>query len=390
VTLDAPEAGSTLATYLLKNQDDPLSPNAGPIDITLWLAFCGSNPETTVAECLASNGRPVTGGAVASLSPNSKALRAAPSPNIVDANWVAVTATNTYGIEHASLQEFIDASNPTNDEIKLKQILHGPNDDIVALKSQLADAPAFYVTFDELAHTDIFGLGAAVTNTPEVVTQAACWLTDPTSSSCNESKVLKASVDNTKTMTPTTGQVQIDQIPTKGIVGQPLVLHLTANNVRSFEISQSGDESSVTDKIDAQAPNRDGSSLQILPRRIGKTKITILTIFTDGRFEIDNGGSIDVGVDPASIVSLHAMRRGHEVLMTEPDTHYQLSPEIVLQGLAQPVGVRNSASYAVTSPTLDPAVTVDRSGRLTAIHAGTATIEVEFEGHTDKVTIVVQ
>jgi pimeloyl-ACP methyl ester carboxylesterase len=390
VTLDTPEAGSTLPTYLLKNQDDPLSPNAGPVDITLWLAFCGSNPETTVGECLASHGKPVTGGAIASLVPSSKAIRGAPSPNIPNAHWVAVTATNTNGIEHASLQEFIDASNPTDNEITLKEILHGPNDDVVALRSQLSVAPAAHVMFTELAHTDIFGLGAAVTNTPEVVTQAACWLTDPTSSSCGQSQVLKASIANNKPMTPTTGQVEIEQVPTTGIVGQPLVLHLKANNAQSFEISQSGEESSVTDKIDAQPPNWDGSSLQILPRRIGKTKITILTIFMDGRFEIDNGGWADFGVDPASIASLHAVRRGHEVLMTEAGTHYQLSPEIVLQDLSEPVSVRSSSSYSVVSPAADPAVTVDNSGKLTAIHSGSTTIEVEFEGHTDNVTVVVQ
>jgi pimeloyl-ACP methyl ester carboxylesterase len=389
ITLDTPETGSALAPFLIKNQSDTLSPNATVKEIALWRGFCGA-ANTTVAVCLASHQDSITGGAVESLTPNGKDLKGLASPNIPGAIWLPISATNTSGIERSSLQEFIGATNSIDRKEKLTRIIGGPNDDIVSLDSQLAGGPVNYVTFSELAHTDIFGVGAAVTNTSAVVTQAACWLNDPTSPSCNGATVRKASIDNTKEPTPTTGQVQIDQIPTTGIVGQPLILHLRARNVQAFDIEQSGEENSVRDEIDAQSAKWDGSSLEILPRRIGKTKITILTTFKDGKFEIDNGGSIDIGVDPASIASLHAVRRGHEVLMTEVNTHYQLEPEIMLQGLPQPVSVRTSASYAVTSPPEGPAVTVDSSGRITSMHSGTATIEVAYEGHRDSVTVVVQ
>jgi hypothetical protein len=98
ITINTPESGSELATFLVTNQNAAFSPNASMLAKALVSASCGG--ATTLGACLANAGQnlappgqPITAGAVYSLEPTSPNLAALPSPNIANAVWNASAST---------------------------------------------------------------------------------------------------------------------------------------------------------------------------------------------------------------------------------------------------------------------------------------------------------
>ena len=74
-----------------------------------------------------------------------------------------------------------------------------------------------------------------------------------------------------------------------------------------------------------------------------------------------------------------------------PRSTYQLHPEIKVRGLSDSVDtVRELTTYRLSSSESNPAATVDPYGKITGVHSGKATIIVQFEGHTDKLDVLVQ
>jgi pimeloyl-ACP methyl ester carboxylesterase len=394
VTLDTPEDGSALATYLLQHESSTVS-TAAPNYIRLaWILFCGtSDPTVTVEQCFAYNNMSVTGGAVASLVPNNKTLNATPSPNIPDATWRALTATDTSGILYTTLTTLIEAINPPGTAPTLSDILRGPNDDIVALASQLTGPPSVFVTLEGLAHTTINGHGSAVTNSSAAAAVASCWLRDPTSPACSSvSEPTLVSGEYTQEANPTTGRLIIDPVLSEGLIGQPLALHVQADGVKSLEISQLGPnmaDTDVVDVFDSPRLSEPGATINVVPRVLGKVRFSVLALFSDGTSELANE-TVNVSVEPSSITHLRADSQFTQVVMLDSQSTYFLAPQVTIRGLAKPVTVRSLATYRLVSPAVDPPVIVDLEGKLTSVHPGTAIIEVIFEGHSDRVNVVVK
>ncbi|HEY0786373.1 MAG TPA: IPT/TIG domain-containing protein [Acidobacteriaceae bacterium] len=170
VTIDTPESGSALASWLLNNAGDV---NQAPIYTApgiLWSYECGLSSTTTLQQCfgqglqlpLTGPGAPLAGGAVDSLRPDSPSILNAPPANIPNVNWRAISAyfSDTVipmPLLRGLLQEFIDAVLYTQPSIpSLSDILSDlPNDVIVTTDSQNAGKPIAGTPFPNLAHTGL-------------------------------------------------------------------------------------------------------------------------------------------------------------------------------------------------------------------------------------------
>jgi triacylglycerol esterase/lipase EstA (alpha/beta hydrolase family) len=395
VTLDTPEAGSAMASYLWAHQGDKRAATilSDPTAYAFWQAVCATASATTVAQCLAHYGDPVSGGAVQSLEPDSASLNGAPAPNIKDATWRAVTATTTSGVVYNAVTLLIRSIYSSEGMApSIYEILGGPNDDIVSLASQLSGNPPAYVTDPGLAHTGLlgYGLDTGVNNSPVAAGQTACWLKDPmTSPTCSAKGATIVASDDSGGLWPAPGRLALE-MPSAAILGKPLTLRIKDNDVRSFEIQQIGQDGvSAHDTVKATASSGGGADLTVIPRVLGKVQFHITANFGNATFDMAHP-VVDVSVDPSQITEIRADSRFRQLLAPDSDSTFFLTPEITVKGLAQPVELGSSASYRVKSPSTDPAVTVDSAGRIKSVHPGAATIEVSFEGHAVELPVLVR
>ena len=91
ITLDTPETGSELASFLLANKNTRFSLLAQGNSGLVALVGCKAN--FTVGGCIMQIQGPVDAGAVASLAPNSPNIANLPSPKIPMATWNAFAST---------------------------------------------------------------------------------------------------------------------------------------------------------------------------------------------------------------------------------------------------------------------------------------------------------
>jgi pimeloyl-ACP methyl ester carboxylesterase len=408
VTLDTPEAGSGLAKYLLKPAKNVLAPTVQQATLqetltsdgeafAFWELHCGTNASITVADCLAANGQKVASGGVASLIPGSSELMEAPNPNIADATWLAVTATDTLGgPERTGLKLFIQAIYTSPDLApSLNSIVGAPNDDIVSLASQHAGSRE-YVTFLGLAHNNVLLglLGDSVLNSSAVTTQIACWLKDPNSPACvpaPEVTVAAASKLNPESMRPAPGRLVVEP-PTTGWIGQPLTLRIAAAGVKRFEVGQVGQEDHTAEWINASGANG-SSALTITPRVLGLVRLFIRAEFADGSYDAMQT-TFNVSADP-KIVSDFMIHPNHftklvTVMAGGHGNAFGLYPSLTVRGLDYPVLVGKFASFRLVLPDADPAATVDGNGMVTVHHPGHSIIEASFAGKVDRVTVEVE
>jgi hypothetical protein len=400
ITLDTPEAGSKMASYLYRNEGDTLEATAisDGNAYDFWEAFCASRGATTVAQCLAAYSQPVNAGAVQSLEPDSKALQAAPSPNIPNTTWTAISATNESGIVHKLLSLFIRAVySSRSDAPSINRILRGQNDDVVALTSELSGPPALYVTDTNLSHTGIFGrgFGDGVTDSPVTVAQTACWLQQPMNPSCASAEprnmgISMISSAQAEEIQLAPGQLAIGMLSTAKL-GSPVTLQLKAGGLRSLEIEQIGEgDSNAHDTVNIPAGDAAGSSVTVIPRVLGKVHFEFTGHFADGSLGMAHS-VVNVSVDPLSIVGLRADQEFNTIVINGAKSTYKLHPEIKVRGLSDTVDVEKAlTTYRVSSAESDPAVKVDQDGRVTGMHSGTASVMVQFEGYTDKIDVLVK
>jgi pimeloyl-ACP methyl ester carboxylesterase len=393
VTLDTPEAGSAMATYLLKYQNATLAatPLSDPTAYAFWESACATVASaTTVAQCLAYYGDPVSGGAVQSLVPDTQPLRGTPAPNIKDATWRAITATTASGVVYNTVTYLIRSLYSSESLApSIYEILGGVNDVVVSLVSQLSGKPPAYVTDPGIAHTTFMGFGTAITTSPVAAAQTACWLIDPTNPDCPEQGSATVASDDSGGLLAAPGRLALD-MPSAAILGKPLTLHIKDNAVRSFDIQQIAEDGvSAHDSVKTTVSSGGGSDFTIIPRVLGKVQFHITAYFGNATFDMVHP-VVNVSVAPSDITEIRADRRFRHLLAPDSDSAFLLMPEITVKGLAQPVDLGSSASYRVKSPSTDPAVTVDSAGKIKSVHPGAATIEVSFEGHADELPVLVK
>lgn len=212
ITIDTPETGSALASFLdssakriLQATDTTSNP------YHTWKAFCGLKPPVDVRTCFANRdlplaysdpagkepSQPLDTGAIASLIPNGHSIESAPPPTIFNTafgKWYAIAsdfpdADKPPSLLRILLNNVIAATYPGNEKAPTLSSILGTtaNDVIVTVDSQTAGAiEAQTKKLKYLAHTSVpYGNGvaflagdsnASVTQSSAVNEQVGRWL----------------------------------------------------------------------------------------------------------------------------------------------------------------------------------------------------------------------
>ncbi|MGB8262237.1 MAG: hypothetical protein WCE75_17900, partial [Terracidiphilus sp.] len=178
ITLDTPETGSALATWLDANPGRKRLASAGTTPYLLWTSVCGAFTSTTLQTCFYNNGMPLAyqtqalnTGAVASLIPGSAHIAGAPAATVFNTSygkWYAIASDFKETDTPASLLRdllnnlvaatYAKGTTPAT----LGGILGTKDDDvIVTVASQTSTAPATQVVqYADLEHTPAPSKGA--------------------------------------------------------------------------------------------------------------------------------------------------------------------------------------------------------------------------------------
>jgi pimeloyl-ACP methyl ester carboxylesterase len=423
VTLDTPELGSALATYLVDHAASTLRAPVGSPAWNLWTAECTSSD--TVRSCfndlglpLAAGSQPLSTGAVYSLIPDGASLKALPDARIPNTVWRAVLATwppseQPSSLLRSVLDTLIKATySHAGDAPSSSSILGtGDNDVIVTVPSQRGDVPSSY-KFMGLAHTKtpdpsilgtfFDGVNRDVLESDSVDRLVGCWLANVGAVACP--KVLlgtPAAASPTLVAENTAPQVTKFATPDRLVVSSPtaapqfgvpfeLPLRFNSPVQRTVVVSQSdghGEIASGSGQATIVRETAGRSYIRITPQRFGPMTFTVAASFADGGIAIKR---FTVDVRPPSV----------------PPTAFTAdsSPVVIVLDSAEPVAMLHpEASYAaVGTIRLDPhllKVTVQQSGApvirvqgglIQGLRAGEATIDARFGGAVDHVRVIVK
>jgi pimeloyl-ACP methyl ester carboxylesterase len=432
VTLDAPEAGSGLATYLEPCTVPPArwcgrysaTLRAPPLSVPwlLWEAKCNSSDD--VRTCFYKLGMPLAApklpldtGAVYSLVPASESIRKAPNPNIPNVIWRALAASWPETDRPASLlrnvvDTLIKATYtsgevaPTSTEILGSRL----NDVIVRLASQTRFAqPGNADTLSDLAHTKVpyapvlqallGGVDHNVENSSAVNRLTACWLVKEGDASCPAgiNQIAEqgeaSAAPNSKPWTMRFAAQDRLSVgpPGRGAqLGVPfeLPLHVATAGLLGISVSDKNGEVPATPITRWRGST---SYIEITPQRLGEVDLMVLARFADGGAAIR---TITLDVQPPA----------------EPPTSFHADdlPVLVLTlDSKQPIGMPHAqATYAgipgkiyveprfltyALLPSRGPAViALQPNGLIRALRPGEATVEVRFGSVSDRLPVVVQ
>lgn len=445
VTLDTPETGSALATYLddvAYNRTLKATNQLGnPYQI--WTFICGSDPKTTLEACLDSNGfplayqgKPLSTGAVASLIPSSASLKAAPKPTIFNTSygkWYAIASDwkdtdKPPSLIRAILDDLVAATySPSQTAPTLSSILGTEdNDVIVTVASQTASAPsAQVVTFKDLGHTGLPGSVSIqpysnnkVTAWPAVNAQVAKWLglqasTTPAVAEWPGATRIEEPETNPQGPAGRIGalfaapQRLSIQAPENAVgLAQPALIPLHLQGSRVTEISaeqfspvtgQSLSNESTFGPVGSGHPrivSQEGgeATIEVTPLALGPVSLRVTARFADGGFARQQ---VLLNVVPSqrslSGFALHNGFHSLALVLTDrdEDREFSLSPVAEFETLRYPLHLASVAQLELTvdQPEDDPVIRVDSNGLVHALRPGAATITADFDGIQDSVTV---
>jgi pimeloyl-ACP methyl ester carboxylesterase len=450
VTLDTPESGSQLATYLFDHRGCTLQTTSSFTSALLWAATC-QPPTLTVEACFATAkaGMPLgpsnhlRDGAVFALEPDSPSFRRLTTgPDIEGAIWRAVTAVAlSDSLLKFELDGLIDASanlshatipncpsSPSTPTVN--SILDGANDGIVRLTSQLRGArTGQFTTFRGLAHApanpagftlDRQGSNSNVEHSSEVATLAACWLSNDGAATCNpKGGILTAATSNA------TPQFDVNQLhsvsrltihpPSAVQLGTPfdLTIDVSSSQLRRLVLNE-GDELGHHAAWELPLPNMAGRTIHadITPMLFGSVTFTLDALFEDGGVETDDvavpvqppAAAPEVFLGDAASPKLGIVfdpKEGMNAYVLHPKAIYASTPDrIDAYGIAHPNPVNLDARvvhYSIVQRAGEPVVTLQTNAygydpstvSIVALHAGTATIEARFGSAIDYLQVFV-
>jgi hypothetical protein len=447
ITLDTPEEGSALATYL----DDTaykrtlMDSNVFSAPYLLWTNVCPSGASTTVETCFYKNGFPLaykgaalSTGAVASLIPGGRSIANAPSPDLfnTDGKWYAI-ASDFPDSDHPAallrdvLNAFIAATYPSGQTPPNLSGLLGTNsnDVIVTVPSQTSTAvPAQTKQFKDLQHTPapteallLPGFGSdsnnSVSDSAAVNGQVAYWLglqttAVPASQPAQEENLQPEEAGSSslsaeaKASFAAPARLSVAAPDQSVGLGQPVRMHLTVSGADVARISvserdiatgreltnQSGEASvgSGMAKIDSKD---DGTvTIEVTPLQLGRVSLRIGVLFADGglaqkEFEINI-------VPSARGLRRFDLNRGFQALALvlegdEEDRQAYLVPEVQYDALRYPVYLDSSEQLNLTvdQPEDDPVISVNPNGLIHALRPGTAVVTGDFDGMKDSIQV---
>jgi pimeloyl-ACP methyl ester carboxylesterase len=427
VTVDTPETGSEIATFLIDHRNDREQAPSGSESGEVWDGLCGSGSSTTVMTCFDSNAMPLVPlsgqykgslakGPVQPLDPGSPDLSDLKNPpSIPDAIWRANSAIAPSDSALArSLNDLIGAvySNP-NTAPKINGILQNlSNDALVTVKSQIDTAKVNqYATLKNMSHSPasqsfldlMSALGVTVdndnvTNDSAVNILVACWLVNADGPSQGNECLPKKKATNQPAMAmqPASGLGLVNRL----IVSSPGSVKLATPFELSVQVAEANQLRGLYLERAGTAPqplvvsHRSGGNFQIAvtPTALGVVPLRLLAVFNDRAISVSD---VTLNVQPTDTppqsfvgdASFDAIRLGLE----DGVDLYALHPEAFYAATDDtPIDVRDWVQYSVVPDGGSPPVEVRPDGTVVALHAGTATIEERFGAASDRIAVTVQ
>jgi hypothetical protein len=445
VTLDTPETGSALATYL-----DKVAYNRTLEDTDifsdpylLWTNVCGTSPAITVEDCFDSNSLPLSypgtaldTGAVWSLIPNGTSIAHLPPAdafNTSHGKWYAIASDYKDGDQPPSLlRDVLNAviaatyasSPPTVDSI----LGSANNDVVVTIASQTASAlTAQTKEFKDLQHTPapseaelLFGgaSNASVTDSAAVNGQVAYWL------GLQKTPAPAARVDGSamaaEQIPPESAQSQsrikaaflaperlTASIPSEPVgLGQAvrIPLQLSGPSVVDIAVDQIGPGGRLRNESNGEpvgsgrarilGQGAGSATIEVTPLALGSITLRVSVLFADGGLATRD---FHLNVVPsAQGLEQFDLNKGFKVLALvlddrEQDRQAYLFPEAQYKGLQDPVYLDGSdlLHLTVDQPEDDPVIQVDPNGLIRALRPGNAIISGHLDGVQDSIKVIV-
>ncbi len=419
VTLDTPELGSTLATYLINHADATRHASTGSSAWNLWEAECDDGD--TVRSCfsklglpLAGDSQPLSTGSVYSLIPNGRNLKAAPGPRIPGTIWRAVTSTwpqrdKTSSLLRSVLNTLIRAIyNDNQTAPSTSSILETQNNDvIVRTASQLGGAPVSY-NFTDLAHTrtpdaSVFstffdGVTQNVEQNESVNNLVGCWLANDGAATCKPANLERPATLAAANTAPQLAKFGAfdrlslaapAQTPQLGVPLE-LPLHFASGIAHTIVVSQSdghGEIESASGKATVARQAAGTSYVRVTPQRIGPMTFTVAASFADGGVAVKRI-AVDVRPPTASPTAFAADNSPVVIVLDSAEPVAMLHPEATYPGIGTiPVDPRLLTTSVQQSGA--PVIQM-KGGMIQALRAGEATVDVRYGGAVDHVQVIVK
>ena len=452
ITLDTPETGSALATYLDDVAADRtlMDSNITSQPYQLWTSFCGTNPKTTIEVCFDKNGlplaypgQPLSTGAVASLIPGGASIKSAPAPTIFNTSygkWFAIASDwkdtdKPVSILRTIVDDLIAATYASGQTIPTTSSVLGTldNDVIVTLASQTATAPAKQVkVFKDLAHTGFAGLNppppysdASVTDSMAVNAQAAFWLGLQTSTTPamseewpSRAEELDERAGENATVRSIGALFEADErlavlAPEHSVgLGQPVQVALSLKGPKTTEITveqlsaltgrRLSNELRSGQVVSGQARIVAGSggvtTVEVTPLATRTLVLRVTAMFADGGFARQE---VLLNVEPSQrrLESFELNGGFHSLALViddrdgdrDEDREAFLAPVVRYETLRYPIYLEASEplNLTVDQPEDDPVIRVDANGVVHALRPGKALITGDFDGVRDSVEVEV-
>ena len=418
VTIDTPERGSGVATFLIQHRDDKhISPPLAE-STAVWLGACGVD-NVSVMTCFDGTNMPLIPlsgkyegvlkkGPVQPLDPGGAIRNLKTTPAIPGAIWRAVSAEapSDSAIMRA-LNDLIAAiytrehDAPTIDDI----LKNKENDAIVTVLSQRDDAPRNdFATLQNLSHTvapdnflllmTVLGVhvdNANVTASDDVNRLVACWLRDADGADKGKSCIPSSSVIAANEPAPPARVATADRIraSTQGtaMVARPFELAIELSSAKALTgliIHRNG--KSVPFAVTRRVGNM--VYAQVTPTHSGAATYRIAALFADNVLSVtDAKAAVQANPRPDSFTGDANFRHvrlgledGADLYALHPQASYASLPDMSID-------VRDSAVYRIVA---GDAVSVRADGTIVALHPGDATIEVRLGTVRDRIDVSVR
>ncbi len=447
VTINTPEKGSRIATYLLAHAFDRNLFSFRSGRRLFWIMMCESfSTNKQVYKCFADAGMrlgPVPGsplyGAIHSLDPNSTYMNeiSAVSPKIPDAKWRAVISSASednrlpYFLNGfiAETTECIPARSTcdTIESILDETPLDGigpPNDGVVSLQSQRFGADALDVRrFYGLGHTGLpilAGLtqdGRNVLHSSKVNALVSCWLDTSGDHSCQSTTAVSSDQSQPATARPLASRL----LPRRILVNLPKTLELAAPlelkirpeswNLEQLAVIQRDE---IGHRIGSQTVEliRNGADVRarFTPQLLGNVTFEFWASFGDGaisreevnvrvvvpklpptEFRGDAHFKEVVMGDIGSVYRLHPAARYSKAGARNPKASALYPKEASMYpsgGLA--IALDGHVQYRLLPGKGEPVIDLKTDGTITALRPGTAKIQATFGTAVDVITAIVE
>ena len=401
VTLDTPQLGSELATFLIDHRNDRARRPS-----VVWSFACGLDPKTTVGQCLEDNDMPIwgpirgspNGGAVKSLFPTNPALARTPGLNTINAlRWTNVTAVLRSSDDSTLLYVLTELLRAISHDAKHAPtpttILGGPNDAVVSRPSQSSGSNRLNTAlFFGLAHSDFFGpANEAVVNSQRVFAYAACRLKRPAVNCVPRANPSAEELSATRGSGagPEFGTFRVLALeaPAAAQIASPMEVGapIGAARIERVIVTQRNNSG---DRAGGQQVRFDASGgtlrFSVTPRLLGRVTFTVAVYRSDHNIAVDKLVR-NVTAPPGQPIALLGDNPYHNV-------HVPVGSERLLTasgefaGLDESVPLTGKVSYLV----LAGAQNIRLEGnRLTGVQVGTARIEARMGSAADVMTVTV-